>query len=125
MIKSLLLVFLTSLTGVIAQLSLKFGMNKIGRIGSDIINSPLATIWKIFSSPFILVAIPMYAGTFVIWTVVLSRLQLSLAYPLLAVNFVMIPLASILLLNEFVSPLQWLGISMIVVGVTLVGIGVR
>lgn len=125
MIKSLILILVTSLTGVIAQLSLKYGMNKIGKIGIEMIHNPLATIWKIFSSPFILVAVPMYAGTFVLWTVVLSRVQLSLAYSFLAVNFIMIPLASSLFLNESVSPLQWIGISIIAVGITLVGIGVR
>ena len=54
------------------------------------------------------------------WISVLSRLDLSLAYPFLALNFVLITLISRVFLGETVPTLRWLGILVIVGGILLV-----
>ena len=125
MVKSIALVFLGVLMGVIGQLSLKHGMNQVGWIGGEAMARPLDTLRRIFSSPYIILAMPLYAGAFLLWTVVLSRLPLSFAYPLLALTYVLVPLAASLVLHESLSVQQWLGITLVVLGVALVGTGTR
>ena len=125
MVKSISLVFLGVLLGVVGQLSLKVGMNQVGWIGGEAMARPLDTLRRIFSSPYIILAMPLYAGAFLLWTVVLSRLPLSFAYPLLALTYVLVPLAASLVLHESLSVQQWLGITLVVLGVALVGTGTR
>ena len=54
------------------------------------------------------------------WAVVLSRMQLSVAYPALSLTYVVIPFVSWLLLNEPISLIHWIGILLVVAGVLLV-----
>jgi undecaprenyl phosphate-alpha-L-ara4N flippase subunit ArnE len=54
------------------------------------------------------------------WLMVLSKLDLSLAYPMLALTYVLIPLASQFILGEQVPALRWLGVGVIFVGVVIV-----
>ena len=59
------------------------------------------------------------AGTF-IWLAVLYHNEVSRAFPLLSLVFVSVTLISRFLLHESVTPLRWLGIATIGVGVALV-----
>ncbi|MOA62691.1 putative 4-amino-4-deoxy-L-arabinose-phosphoundecaprenol flippase subunit ArnE [compost metagenome] len=54
------------------------------------------------------------------WIIVLTRVQLSWAYPMLALNQVLILLIGWGLLKEPVSPLRWGGVLLIITGVVLV-----
>ena len=50
----------------------------------------------------------------------LARLDLSVAYPFLALNFVLVTLSGRFLLGETVPSLRWLGILVIIAGILLV-----
>jgi drug/metabolite transporter (DMT)-like permease len=56
------------------------------------------------------------------WLAVISRVQLSLAYPVLALNYLIIVLESWLILKEDVSWGRIAGVAVIVVGVIVVGL---
>jgi drug/metabolite transporter (DMT)-like permease len=59
---------------------------------------------------------------FVIWLIVLSKLDLSYAYPILAFSYCIVPLLSWWIFGEQVSPMRWVGILVICAGVAIVGI---
>ena len=120
MVKSLVLVVLSILIGATGQMCLKAGMAQVGRIGAEQALRPVETLVKIFTQPLILTALPLYAAGFIIWAVVLSRLNLSFAYPLFALNYVIIPVLSWRILGEEISWSQWAGILTICVGTVLV-----
>jgi len=120
MLKSLLLVLASVVCGVIGQVSLKSGMTQVGRIGGAQATYVLDTAWRVLTTPLVLFGLACYALGAVAWLVVLSRLDLSHAYPFLALNFVLITLASRLILGETVPPLRWLGVLVICCGVILV-----
>ena len=103
-----------------AHLLLRAGMAQVGRIGADELQTPAQLIHSLLATPQILLAMPLYGGSFVAWAIVLSRVQLSLAYPALAMMYFVIPLASWVFLNESVTPLHWVGIAVIVAGVMTV-----
>ena len=54
------------------------------------------------------------------WILVLRRMDLSYAYPFLALNFVLIALVSRFFLGETVPPMRWVGILIICGGILLV-----
>ena len=117
---SIALALVVVISGVTGQLLLKTGMRQVGRVGTQELADPFSLFGTIITTPQILAAIPLYAGSFFVWTVVLSRLQLSVAYPMLAMTYVLIPLASWLVLHEALSSWQWIGIALIFTGVVVV-----
>jgi drug/metabolite transporter (DMT)-like permease len=120
MLQSLALIFLSVLIGVFGQLSLKTGMTHVGRIDAAALHQPLQLLWKIFTTPIILAGVAMYVVGTLIWLVVLSRLDLSFAYPLVATTYVFTPLLANLLLHEQIPGLRWVGIVVILIGVVIV-----
>ena len=121
MIKSLLLIAASISIGVVGQLCLKAGMGQVGRVGAQGLSQPVQLLLSMLSEPLVLLALPLYALGFFIWAVVLSRLSLSFAYPLLAATYILTPLAASLVFGEQVSAVRWAGMVVIFVGVAIVG----
>jgi len=61
-----------------------------------------------------------YAVSIVVWILGLSRVPVSIAYPLLSVGYIINAIAAHYLFGESVTLTRWLGIGFIVVGVWLV-----
>ncbi|MEO5721641.1 MAG: EamA family transporter [Chthoniobacterales bacterium] len=58
--------------------------------------------------------------SFVTWLYVLKHLPLSVAFPASQVVHVLVPLSSWWILGEFISPLRWSGIALVLAGLALV-----
>lgn len=115
-----MLVLVSVSFSVMGQVALKAGMSQVGRIGSQAALAAGDLVWRVATTPFVLLGLACYALGAVAWLVVLSRLDLSFAYPFLALNFVLITVASRLVLGETVPMLRWLGVVVICFGVILV-----
>ncbi len=63
-------------------------------------------------------ALAVYALSAITWLWVLSRAQLSLAYPILSITFPLVVALSALFFSEPVSAMRWIGIGAIVLGVS-------
>ena len=100
------------LTGVLlnagAQLLLKAGTNA----------RPLGLALAI--EPHILGGLACYVVSVVVWVVGLSKVPVSIAYPMLSIGYVVNAVAAYYLLNEAVTPLRFTGIGIIIVGVFIV-----
>jgi drug/metabolite transporter (DMT)-like permease len=71
-------------------------------------------------NPYVLAGVASYGFSTIFWLVLLSRVELSYAYPALSMGYVLITLVSALLLGEQVSAMRWAGVFVIVAGVILV-----
>lgn len=71
------------------------------------------------TNPFLMVAVVMYAATILIWIYVLRTLPLSVAYPITALSYVIVPCLSYLLLHEKISAQTALGSAVIILGVII------
>ena len=60
----------------------------------------------------------VYGLSAVCWLWVLSRAQLSFAYPVLSLTFPIVVGLSAVLFSEFISPVRWTGVGLIVAGVS-------
>lgn len=114
-----LYIFLCVVLNVISQLLLKTGMNTIGHFQMEATNL-LNTSIKIATNPNIIIGLLLYGLSFALWLVALSRLDVSLAYPLLSIGYIIMPFVAYLFLGEVLSILRIVGICIIIVGVYIV-----
>ena len=117
---SVLIILVVTATAATAHILLKIGMNEVGEINSDSIKTPGILIKQLLSTPAILAAIPVYAVSNIGWLIVLSKLNLSVAYPFLASLYIFIPVLSMVFLSESLTLQHWTGIIVIVIGVGVV-----
>ncbi|OIO39274.1 MAG: hypothetical protein AUJ72_01030 [Candidatus Omnitrophica bacterium CG1_02_46_14] len=68
-------------------------------------------------SGFVQLGLLIYTLNFFIWILILSKLDLSTAVPLTSVNYLILPLFSVLILHEKISVVRWIGILLIIFGV--------
>jgi len=107
---------------VTGELLLKTGINRHGGLELSL-TSILPTAWKLFTNLFILGGFAFVFSGALFWLVVLSRWDLSLAYPLLSISYIIGIALSAVILKEQVTLLQVLGVLVIIGGVTLVSVG--
>lgn len=117
---SLLLIVVSVSLGVVGQLSLKVGMNQVGAIDAASLARPVETLLSVFSMPLVWLGLACYGLSALFWLVILSRLDLSYAYLMLASMYVLIPLVSWLFLGERIPPMRWVGMVVVVLGVVIV-----
>jgi multidrug transporter EmrE-like cation transporter len=102
-----------------AQLLLKAGTNVLGVL-SLTRETWLDTLLKMATQGYFALGIACYGISVFVWILGLSRVPVSIAYPLLSVGYVVNAIAAYYLFGEAVTLTRWLGIGFIVVGVTLV-----
>ena len=61
----------------------------------------------------------IYGLSAICWLWVLSRAQLSFAYPMLSLTFPIVVGLSAVLFSEAILPMRWAGVGVIVIGVSL------
>ena len=118
------LTFSLVLTGVLlnaaAQLLLKAGTNRIGAFSFALQNIvPIGT--QIATSPHVLAGLGCYVVSVVVWILALSRVPVSVAYPMLSIGYIVNAVAAWMLFGESLTAQKLVGIGFIVVGVILVG----
>ncbi|MHB8253191.1 MAG: SMR family transporter [Acidiferrobacter sp.] len=102
-----------------AQLVLKEGMRRIGYFAFDWANVvPIGL--RVVLNPFVFGGLVIYVISFVIWLLVLSRVQVSFAYPMLSLGYIMNAVAGYYLFQETLSPTRIIGIAVIVLGTYLI-----
>jgi drug/metabolite transporter (DMT)-like permease len=114
------LVFFSAFCAVGGQLLIKAGTGPVGALGADALANPLAALLRIVSSPMLIAGLGCYVAGAASWIVVLSRLPLSLAYPIVAVSYAITPIMAWLLFGESVPAIRWAGIGAICLGIILV-----
>ena len=111
------------LTGVLlnaaAQLLLKAGTNVVGQFEFSMENA-LPVGMRLATEPHILGGMLCYVVSLVVWIMGLSRVEVSVAYPMLSIGYVINAVAAWYLFGESVSALRLTGIGFIIAGVFLV-----
>lgn len=118
-----LLEFFLVLAGVLlnagAQLLLKAGTRQVGAFEFSLTNvGPVG--WKLATNPPIIGGLGCYAVSVVIWIMALSRVEVSIAYPMLSIGYVINAALAFWLFGEAVTPMRLAGIAIICLGVLIV-----
>jgi drug/metabolite transporter (DMT)-like permease len=118
-VRQFVLIVITVILNVVGQMAMKRGMTAVGAITLDFSRLP-DVLSRTFTQPYVLLGIAAYGLSSVFWLVILSRVDLSYAYPALSLGYVLIVVLSWLLLNESVSVTRLVGVLVVCTGVLLV-----
>lgn len=112
-----LIMGISILLAVAGQLLMKRGMMIFGTFRATQL---LQNIIPMFLNPYVFFGFVCFGLSSLFWLIVLSRLPLSLVYPMVSFAYVLVAFASIVFFKEHVSLVRWVGISVIIVGVFLI-----
>ncbi|WP_373155649.1 EamA family transporter [Clostridium sp. AUH-JLR23] len=111
--KMLILCLVNTLMMVCGQILFKIGSN-----GKEI--TSLIDMIRLMFSPIVLIALCLYAGTTMLWLYILSKVDISFAYPIQALAFPVVMIVSAFIFHEQIPMLRWVGVIIIFIGVLLV-----
>ena len=101
------------------QLLLKAGMDNIGHFDFTVANFwPISL--QVAMSPWIILGLVSYVLSVVVWLLVLSRTDVSIAYPMISLGYVISAVAAYFLLGEHLTLMRMTGIFIILFGVYIV-----
>jgi len=116
---SFTLVLAGVLLNATAQLLLKAGTNAVGAFAFSRENI-LPIGWRLATEPHITGGLACYVISVIVWIMALSRVEVSIAYPMLSIGYVVNALGAWYFFGEAVSPTRLMGMGVIILGVYLV-----
>jgi len=116
-----LLIIAVTLNAVLGQLMLKYAV--IGLGGSPALSNLPAFILSAAKSPLVYVSIAIQGFGYLLWMMLIARMKLGLASASVGAGFyVCMALAAWGVYGESLSRLQWLGLGLISLGVSCIGL---
>lgn len=112
-------IFAGVLLNACAQLLLKAGTNAVGAITIERATI-LTTAFRVLTQWPVIAGLACYVISVGVWIVGLSRVDVSIAYPMLSLGYVVNALAAYWLFGEMIGPLRMAGIVLILAGVFLI-----
>ncbi|MBK8189408.1 MAG: hypothetical protein IPK79_03065 [Vampirovibrionales bacterium] len=120
--KTFLLILMSIGIGIAGQFCLKHGvMDSSGRMELASAGQAVSQILMVFRNPFIWFGLSLYAVGAVMWMMVLSRADISYAYPMLGIAYVIAVALAFFVRHEPVTTFRWAGVLLIACGVLLIG----
>ena len=122
----ILVILLSVALAATAQLTLKYGVDRVTKPGPDgehsgiVLSEPVASAIRVAKEPFIWIGLTLFGVSAAVWIVVLSRTQLSFAYPFAALTYVIILLFDRIFLRVQQPGLRWAGVFLIISGIVLI-----
>ncbi|GAB4121819.1 MAG: SMR family transporter [Sideroxydans sp.] len=116
---SFTLIFVGVMLNVAAQLLIKAGTNAVGHF-EFVRENILPVGWKLMTEWHIVSALACYGVSVLVWILALSRVQVSIAYPLLSMGYVVNAVAAWYFFNEAFNASKVLGIGVIILGVIII-----
>src|SRR6185437_10400598 len=106
-------IFLGAVLDTAGQILMRKGAEAVGPS-----SGPLAAMGFVpLASGWIWLGIAAYLISVTSWLYVLRTIPLSVAFPLISVIYLLVPLSAKLFLHERISLHRWLGIGLVVIGV--------
>ncbi|MCB9098559.1 MAG: EamA family transporter [Anaerolineales bacterium] len=96
------------------QTSLKFGLNAIGGVS---LADGVAGIFKLLQTPWIIVGFGLYGLSAVLWLDVLSKLDFSLAFPMVGLTYIFTLLIGRFFFGETIGWERMIGVAFILGGI--------
>jgi undecaprenyl phosphate-alpha-L-ara4N flippase subunit ArnE len=97
------------------QVFLKYAMNRMGTLSfSRAFFGELLANWSLLAW-----GLCMGAATF-LWLYILKHVEFSIAYPLISISYIFGMLAAIFVFHETVPLTRWIGVFLIMIGVSLI-----
>lgn len=96
---------------------------KNGALATGINNVTLSNVFefaaRLTSNPWLWLGVIFYLANFFLWMALLSRVDLSVAFPMSSLTYIIVPVLAIVFLHEQVYMTRWAGIIFIIIGISL------
>ena len=106
--------------GAFGGILLKTGASQIDQMQIHSLAQLIEYLFRLFTNIPSLTGVALYFFSAVVWSYLLTKLDISFVQPILALTYVATPLLAILILHEHVPAMRWLGIIIIIAGVFVV-----
>jgi len=113
------LILVDVVLNVTGQLSLKYGMSKLGNFSLSFSTLPPVFL-KAATNAHVLLGLFCYGLGFMVWLIVLSKAEVSYAYPMISLGYVFTAILARMLLGEAVTVTRMAGILVTCLGVFLI-----
>lgn len=110
------LILVSIFMGAIGQMLLKAGANKLVEFNLSISNI-FQSIWSLIKNPYVVIGAVFFGLSSLLWIKVLTKSELSQAYPMVSLSYVIVTIGSTIFFNEALTLNKILGVSAIVLGV--------
>ncbi len=114
---SFVIIFASVSLSALAQTSFKIGVERV-RWGADA--SILGKSLAMLLSPYVIGGLALYGVGTILWLFALRQLELSVAYPFVAMSFVMVLASGVFFLGEPLSAGRIIGVCLIVSGLVVI-----
>jgi drug/metabolite transporter (DMT)-like permease len=119
MSRYLWMILFTVTTNAAAQIMLKRGMMGMGNLDTAS-DGLLATVTRVLFNPFVLLGLCTFVVSMASHLYVLSKVDLSFAYPFLSLAYVIVTAYAFFVFHEQVGVLRITGIALICLGTILI-----
>jgi len=114
-----LLVVLLAFVNTLSNLLVKLGASKIETFSSksgDIV----VFIYKLITNWYLISGLALFGAGFVLWVVILNKVQLSVAAPIMSLAYVFVMIFSYFLFKEPITGIKVIGVILILTGVVFI-----
>ena len=120
-VRMIFIILLSVLLNCAAQIFMKSGMMAVGEVNG--IKGFISAAPKMLMTPSLWASAVCYIISIALWLVVLSKVDVSYAYPFLSIGYILSAVAGHFLFAENITPIRIAGIAVICVGVVLISRG--
>lgn len=110
--KEIYIILLSVLLGAIGQIAFKYGATHLAETGS--LMDKVIAAWPIIGG------LLLYGVSTLLWIFALRTVELSYAYPMISLGYVLVFIASYFLFHESIGPQRLGGLVLILSGIILV-----
>jgi drug/metabolite transporter (DMT)-like permease len=120
-LKTIPLILVSIILGPLGNVFLGKAMKSVGTVAFKRIYDLIPIASRVVASGYIWLGIACLLGFFVVHMLLLTWADYSYVQPATSLSYFTISVLSYFLLGEMISPLRWLGVTVICLGVFLVG----
>ena len=120
-LKTMPLILISVILGPLGNVFLGKAMKGVGSLGAGSIFHLIPIASRLLASGYIWLGVACLLGFFLVHMLLLTWADYSYVQPATSLSYLTISILSYLLLGEAISPLRWIGVSVICLGVFLVG----
>jgi undecaprenyl phosphate-alpha-L-ara4N flippase subunit ArnE len=124
---SFVLIIISVALAVSGQICLRRGMqvvkDKTGMGAGELMKKPLTFIKEIASNWVVILGLLLFMASAVFWLILLTDVPLGVAYPFVAIQYIVIMLYDKFAESREIIVLNWVGVAAIVIGIILINWG--
>ena len=120
MLRVVVAMTIAAASAALGQIYVRRGMQQVGSLENYAPLALLAYFWSAATNLYVIAGTALNTVFYLLFLATLSWTDVTVALPMTAIEYGFAAFLAIFMLKEQVSPLRWIGIALVVVGVILI-----